>query len=129
MELVLGSSFLFSFPSNGAVGRSLDKPQFPHLHNGGISLSFSGSFSRSNETAGVQTALQMVSVKPVLKDCLVISACLPSLCVPSATQSVIYFFFPHFMISFGTEMVALKTDQTVEAMERACHGEAAELGF
>ena len=59
----------------------------------------------------------MANVKPVLEDWLVISTCLPSLCVPSATWRVIYVFLPHFMISFHAETVALRTDQTAGAME------------
>lgn len=55
--------------------------------------------------------------KPVLEDWLVISTCLPSLVVPSATWSVIYVFALHFMISFHAETVALRTDQTAGAME------------
>lgn len=42
----------------------------------------------------------------------VISICLPLLCVPSATWSLMYVFLPHFMTSFHAETVVLRTDQT-----------------
>lgn len=41
LVLVLGSN-ISSFTSHGGLGRSPDKPQFPHLYNRGSSLSFSG---------------------------------------------------------------------------------------
>lgn len=76
------------------------------------------------KTASVNGEWQTSAWRPA-----VISTCLPLLCVPSATWSLMYVFLPHFMTSFHAETVVLRTDQTArgEGISPPCGSVQASL--